>query len=144
MSLPMTRTTAATQLRSRAFLIYRGAVAADSPVQCVADVHAVLGEGPVWVAREGALYWVDINARKVFRLDDGGEVREWPTPFRVGSLAPRASGGVIVGPPPGPAPGGLPPRQIRNPPHPGEKPPGNRPHHRHGGRPGRLLGGGRG
>ena len=69
----------------------------DSPVQCVADVHAVLGEGPVWVAREGALYWVDINARKVFRLGDDGQVREWPTPFRVGSLAPRMSGGFIAG-----------------------------------------------
>src|SRR5258707_15346598 len=121
MSLPMTRTTSATQLRSRAFLIYRGAVAADSPVQCVADVHAVLGEGPVWVAREGALYWVDINARKVFRLDDGGEVREWPTPFRVGSLAPRASGGVIFPPHPGVPTGARAPRKIENQLEPGEK-----------------------
>lgn len=72
-------------------------MADESQLQCIADVHAVLGEGPVWVAREGALYWVDINARKVFRLDDGGQVREWPTPFRVGSIAPRASGGFIAG-----------------------------------------------
>ncbi|HSJ42624.1 MAG TPA: SMP-30/gluconolactonase/LRE family protein [Xanthobacteraceae bacterium] len=69
----------------------------DSPVQCVADVHAVLGEGPVWVAREAALYWVDINALKIFRLGDDGPVREWATPFRVGSLAPRTSGGFIAG-----------------------------------------------
>ena len=70
---------------------------ADSPVTCIADVHAVLGEGPVWVARERALYWVDIKGRKVFRLSDRGELRDWPTPLRVGSLVPRQSGGFIGG-----------------------------------------------
>jgi len=70
---------------------------ADSPVTCIADVHAVLGEGPVWVARERALYWVDIKGRKIFRLSDRGELRDWPTPLRVGSLVPRQSGGFIGG-----------------------------------------------
>ena len=70
---------------------------ADSRVQCVADVHAVLGEGPVWVARETALYWVDIKGRTIFRLHDGGQLDRWDTPFRVGSIAPRASGGFIAG-----------------------------------------------
>ena len=69
----------------------------DSPVQCVADVHAVLGEGPVWVAREAALYWVDINGKKIFRLDSAGRLTEWATPLRVGSLAPKTSGGFIAG-----------------------------------------------
>jgi xylono-1,5-lactonase len=68
-----------------------------SQVECVADVHAVLGEGPVWVERESALYWVDIKGRKIFRLSDSGELDSWETPFRVGSLAPRASGGFIAG-----------------------------------------------
>lgn len=66
-------------------------------VQCVADVHAVLGEGPVWVAREQAVYWVDINGRTIFRLTEQGELSRWPTPFRVGSLVPRVSGGFIAG-----------------------------------------------
>ncbi|HUE79977.1 MAG TPA: SMP-30/gluconolactonase/LRE family protein [Sphingomicrobium sp.] len=70
---------------------------AESDVKCVADVHAVLGEGPVWVQREGALYWLDIHGRKIFRLGARGEVDQWETPFRVGSLAPRASGGFIAG-----------------------------------------------
>jgi D-xylonolactonase len=70
---------------------------ADEPqVRCVADVHAVLGEGPVWVERDAALYWVDIKGRKIFRLDEADEVREWPTPFRVGALAPRETGGFIA------------------------------------------------
>jgi sugar lactone lactonase YvrE len=70
---------------------------AESSVQCVADVHAVLGEGPVWVAREAALYWLDIKGRKIFRLDERGQYRHWPTPMRIGSLAPRRSGGFIAG-----------------------------------------------
>ncbi len=69
----------------------------NSTVRCVADVHAVLGEGPVWVASEGALYWVDIKGRKIFRLDGDGELSQWPTPFRVGSIAPRRRGGFIAG-----------------------------------------------
>src|SRR5687768_17175251 len=66
-------------------------------VRCVADVRAVLGEGPVWVEREAALFWLDINGLKVFRLDSKGELHSWPTPFRIGSLAPRARGGFIAG-----------------------------------------------
>jgi sugar lactone lactonase YvrE len=70
---------------------------AESNIRCVADVHAVLGEGPVWVARESALYWVDIKGRKIFRIDEDGALQQWDTPFRVGSLAPRARGGFIAG-----------------------------------------------
>jgi sugar lactone lactonase YvrE len=69
----------------------------DSKIECLADVHAVLGEGPVWVPSDEALYWVDIKGRKIFRLSNDGDLSQWPTPFRVGSLAPRAKGGFIAG-----------------------------------------------
>ena len=46
---------------------------------------------------EQALYWLDIKGRKIFRLSEDGELSQWPTPFRVGSIAPRASGGFIAG-----------------------------------------------
>jgi xylono-1,5-lactonase len=72
-------------------------MASETKVECVADVRATLGEGPVWVAAERALYWVDINGRMIFRLSEAGERREWPTPMRVGSIAPRAGGGFIAG-----------------------------------------------
>ena len=65
-------------------------------ITVVADVKAVLGEGPVWVAREQALYWLDIKGRRLFRINDK-EFREWPTPMRVGSIAPRDGGGFIAG-----------------------------------------------
>ena len=64
---------------------------------CIADVKMVLGEGPVWVEREQALYWLDIKGRKIFRLGEDGARSEWPTPFRVGCIAPRAGGGFIAG-----------------------------------------------
>lgn len=94
-------TTSAAQHRSRCFLSAGRTIAIcvpiDSRLQCVADVHAVLGEGPVWVGRESALYWLDIKGLKIFRLAADGTLRSWPTPFRVGSIAPRASGGFIGG-----------------------------------------------
>lgn len=96
----MRRTTTAAQHRSAFFFSGARAIGtgvADDSIRCVADVHAVLGEGPVWVAREQALYWLDIKGRKIFRLDERGERTEWPTPMRVGSLAPRKSGGFIAG-----------------------------------------------
>ena len=70
---------------------------ADNGLNCVADVHAVLGEGPVWVARESSLYWLDIKGLKIFRLDERGAMTEWPTPMRVGSIVPRKKGGFIAG-----------------------------------------------
>ena len=65
-------------------------------IRLVADVKAVLGEGPVWVERDASLYWVDIKGRRLFRLDDAG-LSEWITPVRVGSIAPRAAGGFVTG-----------------------------------------------
>ncbi|MFL6731478.1 MAG: SMP-30/gluconolactonase/LRE family protein [Sphingomicrobium sp.] len=70
---------------------------ADSGPRCIADVHAVLGEGPVWVDRDAALYWLDIKGRKIFRLDEQQQLTQWPTPMRVGSIAPRKQGGFIAG-----------------------------------------------
>lgn len=72
-------------------------MAEESLPRLVADVRAVLGEGPIWVARRQALYWVDIKGRKIFRIAADGRLEQWDTPFRVGSLAPRESGGFIAG-----------------------------------------------
>ena len=72
-------------------------MATGNQARCVADVKAVLGEGPVWVEPEQALYWLDIKGRRIFRLDSGGAVTQWETPLRVGSIAPRRSGGFVGG-----------------------------------------------
>jgi xylono-1,5-lactonase len=69
----------------------------DIPI-CVADCKAALGEAPLWVAREQALYWLDIEGRRIFRQKFGSDGWEsFETPLRVGSLLPRAKGGFVAG-----------------------------------------------
>lgn len=64
----------------------------------VCAVHAELGEGPVWVERESALWFVDIQARRAHRWDPAQrEHRHWTAPGRPGFLAPLRGGGFIVG-----------------------------------------------
>jgi sugar lactone lactonase YvrE len=66
-------------------------------VTCLADVKAVLGEGPSWDPAAQALTFVDIKGRRAFRWRENGGLQEFATPFRLGSLIPRASGGFIAG-----------------------------------------------
>jgi sugar lactone lactonase YvrE len=70
---------------------------ANQQVRCIADVRANVGEGPVWVERETALYWVDNKGRKVFHLREEGVVRTFETPFEICCIAPKRSGGFIAG-----------------------------------------------
>jgi sugar lactone lactonase YvrE len=66
-------------------------------IRCVADVGANVGEGPVWVEREQALYRVDNKGRRVFRRRDDGQLESFDVPLQVCCMAPRASGGFIAG-----------------------------------------------
>ena len=44
----------------------------------ILSVGATLGEGPVWVARDAALWFVDIKAHRVHRYDPALDVgRSW-------------------------------------------------------------------
>jgi len=66
--------------------------------ELVLDVHADLGEGPLWDARSGELLWVDIMAGLVHRFDpvNGNDVAlDVGTP--VGCVVPRAVGGYALG-----------------------------------------------
>ena len=66
-------------------------------VDCVLDARAELGECPVWSVPEQVLYWIDIRAPAMHRLDPAtGESRSWPLPSRVGSFALRETGGAVV------------------------------------------------
>lgn len=66
-------------------------------MDCIADVKATLGEGPMWVAREQALYWVDIMERRIFRWSEADGVRTIEVDRHVCSLLPRARGGFVGG-----------------------------------------------
>jgi sugar lactone lactonase YvrE len=66
-------------------------------MECIAHVKAVLGEGPVWDAREQALYWVDIPQKRVFRWSQDQGSRTIPVSHHICSLLPRAASGFIGG-----------------------------------------------
>lgn len=65
-------------------------------VECIADVACLLGEGPVWVEREQALYWVDIVSGTLFRHREGA-TESLPVAQTLCSLVPRAGGGYVGG-----------------------------------------------
>lgn len=55
-----------------------------------APKKAILGEGPRWVERENALYWVDIMAPALHRLDIASEaVRSWAFDEPIGWIIER-------------------------------------------------------
>lgn len=66
-------------------------------VTCLADVKMLLGEGPLWDEGAQALTFVDIKGRRLFRWREGQPLEEFASPYRVGSLIPRSSGGHIAG-----------------------------------------------
>ena len=55
-----------------------------------------LGEGPVWDARDQSLHWVDIPESRVHRIAADGSLSSWDTGQPVGTVIPRASGGLVV------------------------------------------------
>ena len=70
----------------------------DAIVEQVHGVSCAVGESPVWHADEQAWYWVDIPARRIWRLDyAAGSTRYWTAPEMVACIAPRAAGGLIAG-----------------------------------------------
>ena len=65
---------------------------------CVCAVGAKLGEGPIWMARERAVWFVDIKGRRVHRYDEQDEsLRSWSAPEDVGFIVPAARGRFICG-----------------------------------------------
>lgn len=66
-------------------------------VSCILDARAALGEGPVWSAEERVLYWVDILAPAIHRLDPAtGATRTWKLPQSIGSFGLREQGGAVL------------------------------------------------
>lgn len=67
-------------------------------VDCVWPIRAELGEGPVWIAREAAVYFVDIKGSRICRLDTrSGERRTWDAPSAPGFIAPMDDGAFVCG-----------------------------------------------
>ena len=57
-----------------------------------------VGEGPVWVAREQALWFTDIKQRKIHRIDPAsGAKQSWDAPDQPGFILPASGGRFVAG-----------------------------------------------
>lgn len=64
---------------------------------CILDAKAGTAESPVWSAEEGALYWIDILAPSLNRLDPkSGGNRAWSLPEAVGAYALTGQGTALL------------------------------------------------
>jgi len=62
------------------------------------ELQAELGEGPVWVERDQALWFVDIKKQHIHRFDPAtGERRSFDAPEPVGFILPAEGGGFVAG-----------------------------------------------
>ena len=72
-------------------------MAAGEP-KVVWEIEAELGEGPVWVERDRALWFVDIKKHQVNRFDAAsGDKKSFTAPEQVGFVFPADRGGFIAG-----------------------------------------------
>ena len=69
-----------------------------SEPECVWALGAELGEGPLWQARENALWFVDIKKKRIHRFAHAGGVQQsFNAPEQPGFLAPLPDGKFIAG-----------------------------------------------
>ena len=66
-------------------------------VACVTHTADVLGEVPIWSAREQALYWIDAFKPGLHRYVPMTQaVTSWTPPVKLGSFALRTAGGMLL------------------------------------------------
>jgi sugar lactone lactonase YvrE len=61
------------------------------------DARNAVGESPVWVAADQALYWSDIPNKTLLRWRGDGSVTRWTLPEMAGCIAADGQGGWIAG-----------------------------------------------
>jgi sugar lactone lactonase YvrE len=72
-------------------------VSNESAVEVAQRAHALVGEGPVWLAAQRRVFWIDIKGLKIHAVDPStGRAEMWPTAERIGALIPRARGGFVA------------------------------------------------
>jgi sugar lactone lactonase YvrE len=66
--------------------------------ELVLDARATLGEGPLWDARRGVLWWLDILAREVHAFHPASAAdRSWDVGAEVGAAALDVDGRLLLG-----------------------------------------------
>lgn len=67
-------------------------------LKCLWNVGATLGEGVLWHAASGSVYFVDIKQQRLHRCAlDGSARQSWPTPHQIGFILPAGDGGFVCG-----------------------------------------------
>ena len=70
----------------------------DAMATLAVDSHCALGEGILWCDRQSALFWTDIEGRRLWmHTPDSGATRSWPLPDRLGCLALGGVGHLLLG-----------------------------------------------
>ncbi|MDP6047180.1 MAG: SMP-30/gluconolactonase/LRE family protein [Phycisphaerae bacterium] len=68
-----------------------------SEVEHLITVQDEVGETPIWIPNEQAMYWIDLEGSAVHRYDPStGDRKDWSLDAAVTALARRASGGWIL------------------------------------------------
>jgi sugar lactone lactonase YvrE len=68
-----------------------------SEIPCVVESGETLGEGPVWAAAEGRLYWFDIQGKRLNWLAHAtGATGRFELPVRASVAAPRTDGDLVL------------------------------------------------
>ncbi|MDQ3201109.1 MAG: SMP-30/gluconolactonase/LRE family protein [Pseudomonadota bacterium] len=66
--------------------------------ELIVDARNAVGESPVWVPEENALYWVDIPAGGLQRWNaESGHVHAWTAPQMLACLTRHRDGGWVAG-----------------------------------------------
>ena len=66
-------------------------------IRCIYKEPCILGEGPIWHPHENVLYWVDIVAQTLHRLDpQNNHHQSWKMPAEICCVAPNKQGGLIA------------------------------------------------
>lgn len=64
--------------------------------ELIVDARNGVGESPVWIAGEQALYWVDIPSGSLNRWSPDGTVQSWTNEEMLGCVAPMADGSWLA------------------------------------------------
>ncbi len=68
-----------------------------SEVEHLVGVQDEVGETPIWIPDEQALYWIDLEGKRVRRYEPAsGQTKDWTPDVPVTALARRAGGGWIL------------------------------------------------
>lgn len=68
-------------------------------IEVVLRADMIIGESPTWAVEEGALYFIDVKAPALFRLDPGsGQLDRWSVTADIGAFAllPKGGGALVA------------------------------------------------